>query len=184
MLKEGKIRIWEKKVFEDYFRSHYQTFCYFAYHLLKDQQEAEDVVQEIFIRLLDSKTYFDNEEHLKNYFYKSVRNACLNRIKSTKTHSELSNEVSENDFFTNIVRAEVYEEIMRAIYKLPKGCRQIFQLAYIDGYSNEEIAAQLFISVNTVKVQKNKAKKQLQEQLKNLYPLLFFLFRCAIASTL
>ena len=51
-----------------------------------------------------------------------------------------------------------------------------FKLAYVEGFSNDEIATQLSISVNTVKAQKNKAKIQLREKLKGLYPVLLFLF--------
>lgn len=72
----------------------------------------------------------------------------------------------------NVVRAEVYQEIMEAIQELPTECGRVFRLAYVDGLSNEKIAEQLFISVNTVKSQKNKAKIQLREKLKGLYPVL------------
>ncbi len=49
-----------------------------------------------------------------------------------------------------------------------------FKLAYVEGFSNDEIATQLSISVNTVKAQKNKAKIQLREKLKGVYPVLLF----------
>ena len=80
----------------------------------------------------------------------------------------------ENNFFVNVVRAEVYQEIMGAIQDLPTECGRIFKLAYVEGFSNDEIATQLSISVNTVKAQKNKAKIQLREKLKGLYPVLLF----------
>lgn len=75
----------------------------------------------------------------------------------------------------NVVRAEVYQEIMEAIQELPTECGRVFKLAYVDGFSNEEIATQLSISVNTVKVQKNKAKILLREKLKGLYPVMLLL---------
>ena len=62
---------------------------------------------------------------------------------------------------------------MQAIQELPTECGRVFKLAYVDGFSNDEIATQLSISVNTVKAQKNKAKIQLREKLKGLYPILF-----------
>ena len=84
-------------------------------------------------------------------------------------------EEDENNFFVNVVRAEVYQEIMEAIQELPTECGRVFKLAYVDGFSNEEIATQLSISVNTVKVQKNKAKILLREKLKGLYPVMLLL---------
>lgn len=172
------INMREKEVFDSYFRHHYQSLCYFAYNYLKDVEGAEDVVQEVFIKLLDWKESFDNEEHLKHYLYKAVRNSCLNHIKLTGIRSDILEMIQknvpddENNFFVNMVRAEVYQEIMWAIQELPTECGRVFGLAYVDGFSNDEIATQLAISVNTVKAQKNKAKIQLREKLKGLYPLL------------
>ena len=71
-----------------------------------------------------------------------------------------------------VVRAEVYREIMAAIDELPRECGRAFRLTCVDGLSNEEAAAELGVSVNTVKVQKNRAKIQLRQRLKGLYPLL------------
>ncbi|MFR6542467.1 MAG: RNA polymerase sigma factor [Butyricimonas virosa] len=176
-----KINIRRREVFDSYFRRYYQTLCYFAYHYLKEQDEAEDVVQDVFMKLLNWEESFDNEEHLKHYLYKAVRNSCLNQIKTTGIRSDILESIQknapedENNFFVNVVRAEVYQEIMEAIQELPTECGRVFRLAYVDGFSNEEIATQLSISVNTVKVQKNKAKIQLREKLKGLYPLLLFL---------
>lgn len=170
----------QKDVFDSHFRLYYQALCYFAYHYLKEEDEAEDIVQEVFIKLLDWNEPFYNEEHLKHYLYKAVRNGCLNHIKLTGIRSGIIEGISrntpedENNFFVNVVRAEVYQEIMRAIQELPTECGRVFKLAYVDGFSNDEIAVQLSISVNTVKAQKNKAKIQLRERLKGLYPLLAF----------
>lgn len=182
MLTGSKINIKEKGVFDKCFRAYYQTLCYFAYHYLKDQEKVEDIVQEVFIKLLDATESFDSEEHLKHYLYKAVRNACLNQIKLTAIRTEILESIQqntpqdENNFFVNVVRAEVYGEIMEAVRELPTECGRIFKLAYVDGFNNDEIASQLSISVNTVKNQKNKAKIQLREKLKGVYPALILFF--------
>ena len=166
----------QNKVFDKCFRSYYQVLCYFSYHYLKDTEKAEDIVQDVFLKLLNENILFDNEEHIKHYLYKAVRNSCLNHIKLTGIRSGILESIhrdrdkDENNFFANVVRAEVYREIMKAIRELPHACVQVFQLAYVDGYSNEEIASQLSISINTVKVQKNKAKIRLRQKLQGLYP--------------
>ena len=180
MQKIEKINIRKQGVFDSYFRRYYQTLCYFAFNYLKEQDEAEDVVQEVFMKLLNWNESFDNEEHLKHYLYKAVRNSCLNQIKMTGIRADILESIQkntpedENNFFVNVVRAEVYQEIMGAIQDLPTECGRIFKLAYVEGFSNDEIATQLSISVNTVKAQKNKAKIQLREKLKGLYPVLLF----------
>lgn len=176
------INMQKKEVFDCYFWLYYQSLCYFAYQYLKDEEKAKDIVQEIFIKLLNEDKNFDCEDHLKHYLYKAVRNSCLNHIKLKNIHSDILKGIQkntpedENNFFANVVRAEVYHEIMQAIQELPTECGRIFKLAYVDGYNNEEIATQLSISVNTVKVQKNKAKIQLRKRLKGLYPLLILFY--------
>ena len=172
----------QKDVFDKCFRIYYQSLCYFSYQYLKDFEQAEDTVQEVFIKILHEGNNFDNEQHLKHYLYKAVRNHCLNHIKLDGIHSEIlasiqkSRVQDENNFFTHVVRAEVYREIMNAVQELPEECRRIFKLAYVDGLNNEEIASRLFISINTVKVQKNKAKIRLRKKLQGLYPALFLFF--------
>ena len=156
-------------------------YCYFACHYLKEQDEAEDVVQDVFMKLLNGEECFDSENHLKHYLYKAVGNSWVKQIKMTGIRSDIlgsiqkNAEEDENNFFVNVVRAEIYQEIMEAIQELPTECGRIFKLAYVEGFSNDEIATQLSISVNTVKAQKNKAKIQLREKLKGLYPVMLLL---------
>lgn len=164
--------------FDDCFRRHYRTLCYFAYRYLRGKEEAEDVVQDVFTGLLEARREFEDEEHLLRFLYVSTRNACLNQLKLKEIHEEVlekvapKEEVSEDEFFAKVVRAEVYREIMAAIDELPRECGRVFRLTCVDGLGNEEAARQLGISVNTVKVQKNRAKIQLRARLKDLYPLL------------
>lgn len=168
--------------FDDCFRHHYHVLCYFAMRYLKDAAKAEDVVQDIFMKLLEINREFEDEESVVRFLYVATRNACLNRIKLDGIHSVVlqkarsEEESQEDEFFARVVRAEVYREIMAAIEELPRECSKVFRLAYVEGLDNENVAKYLGISVNTVKVQKNRAKIQLRERLKGLYPLLFLFF--------
>lgn len=174
-----------KKDFDDYFRAYYRALCYFARRYLKDPDLAEDTVQEVFVRILEEKMTFQSEEHLRRFLYTAVRNSCLNQKRLTEIHENVLNKVKEespdadDNLFNGIVRSEVYRLILKAVEELPTECGRIFRMAYIEGLDNEEIAAQLGISVNTVKVQKNKAKIRLREKLKDLYPLALLLLSIA-----
>ncbi len=171
-----------KDYFERNFRLLYQPLAYFAYNYLQNKEMAEDIVQNAFLKLWSEAGSFESEAHLKRYLYKMVKNDCLNELKAASIHSEildtLSKDSTEEDagFFEAVVRAEIYGEIMRAIDTLPAECGKIFRMAYIDHLDNSTIAEQLSISINTVKVQKNKAKKRLREQLQDIYPLLLLFF--------
>ncbi len=177
------ISIRDKKYFEDFFRRYYQTLCYFAFSFLKNKEISEDIVQNVFVNLLNSSAVHLNEEHLKHTLYKSIRNACVNELKKNTLHSEIMTSImlddsveDDSDLFHTIVRVEIYREIIEAVNKLPDKCGEIFRLAYLEQLDNAEIAKELSISINTVKVQKNNAKKLLREQLKHLYPVVTFLF--------
>ena len=176
------VRLYGSVGFDDCFRRHYRALCYFATRYLKDAVEAEDVVQDIFMKLLEARREFEDEESVVRFLYVATRNACLNRVKLEGIHAAVLEKVTpeeeprEDEFFARVVRAEVYREIMAAVEELPRECGRVFRLAYLEGLSNEEVAEQLGISVNTVKVQKNRAKTQLRERLKGLYPLLFLFF--------
>ncbi|MDE7074489.1 MAG: RNA polymerase sigma-70 factor [Odoribacter sp.] len=171
--------------FDDCFRRYYKTLCYFAVRILSVHEEAEEVVQEVFIRLFEEKRTFADEEHLRRFLYMAVRNDCLNRMKLQRIHAGIlekfgaGQEEAGADAFVEIVRSEVYERIMKAVEGLPKECGRVFRMAYMEGMDNEEVAGRLGISVNTVKSQKNKAKTLLRGELKDLYPMAVLLLALA-----
>ena len=96
---------------------------------------------------------------------RELRSDILDSMTTTLT------EESDLDLFHLIVRSEIYREILDAVNSLPQKCSAVFKLAYLEHLDNHEIAEKLSISINTVKSQKNNAKKQLREQLKHLYPI-------------
>lgn len=173
------IILFQHRTFSECFRSYYRLLCCFAFEYLHEIEKAEDVVQEVFIRLLEKAPSFENEAHCKYFLYKATRNACLNYIEKKAIRHDILERMTEEqyeqnttDLFNKIVRAEVYQKIVAAIDELPKGCGRIFRLSYISGLSNEEIADALNISIHTVKAQKIKAKARLRESLRELYPML------------
>lgn len=175
--------LYDGRNFSDAFRCYYQPLCYFAYGHVKDMERSEDIVQDVFVRLLEQPQVFDGEEHLKGWLYKAVRNGCLDYIKLSGIHADVlevmqkEGDAESPDLFHGIVRAEIYDMILKAVDELPTECGRVFRMAYLDGLENEEIAVRLGISINTVKSQKNKAKTQLREILKDLYPAaLLFLY--------
>lgn len=187
----------DKTLFERCFRDNYQALCFFASGILHDDAASEDVVQEAFVRLLKMNKIFDSYDHLKHYLYVAVRNLCIDKSKENQNlvslegnheKDSLSKEnvrlrdleglenVSE-DIEIQIVRSEMTRMITAAIEELAEGQRNVFKLAYMEDKSNEEIAEILGLSINTVKVQKQRAKNHLREKLQDIYPLLFVLIK-------
>ena len=159
------------------FKEYYGSLCYFASRFLKDEEVIEDLVQDVFITLLEKKMFFQSEVHLKNFLYLSIRNSCLNYIRSTRSKdryiASLAYEEQAENFEESIILTEIHREL--AVEKLPEECRKVFQLCYFQGLDNESAAQELGLSVNTVKAQKARGKKILRENLKDILSLLMLL---------
>lgn len=146
--------------------------------MVHDKTLCEDIVQEVFVRSITSGISFESELHFRQYIYTAVRNQCISSLQKRGRIIAL-NEMDTEDTPTSeecddtIVRAEIIRMINEAIDSLPPRYRQVFRMAYIDKMKNEEIANSLGISLNTVKVIRQRAKTRMREMLKDIYPLLF-----------
>lgn len=167
-----------KKIFEKIFQSYYRSLCLFANKIIDNMPVAEDIAQESFIALWGSASSIENENHLKAFLYQITKNNCLNYLKREKIKNRFTevNKIEQIDReFSYMVIEEEIERIMRhMIETLPPKCSEIFMLA-MKGKSNEEIANQLRISINTVKTQKKISYNRLREHISSLYSLLLFL---------
>lgn len=166
---------------EDIFKEYYAPLCYFAARYLGDEIAAEDLTQDLFASLLEKKQEFHSLLHLKNFLYLSVRNACLNVIRSgnAKERYLAAGKAADNtddSLIQNIIVTEVYKELTEAVALLPAECRKVFEACYFEGLDNEKAARKLGLSIFTVKAQKARGKKILKENLKDLFPVLAILF--------
>lgn len=156
---------------ESFFKRHYGDLCYFAFKMINDHQNAEDLVQDAFMKCWSSKAEFPNESALKGYLYLSVRNACLNlsRGKAVRDRhqEELRFSLTDNDpvIIDQMIMAEVIGRIHQAIEDLPIGCRTVLKLSFFESFTNDQIAEKLGVSVSTVKTQKARAVQLLRLKL-------------------
>jgi RNA polymerase sigma-70 factor (ECF subfamily) len=153
------------------FRSHYARLCYFAFKLIDNQDTAEDIVQDCFLKLWRQKLSLEDELSTQAYLYQMVRNACFNWLRHVKVEKKYADNgaaqpVGDNEHSLEwMIKAEVLGEIHKAIDALPPGCRDVLKLAYFESLKNEEIAQYLGVSINTVKTQKARALKLLRMKL-------------------
>lgn len=167
--------------FEKIFKIYYKPLCHYAYSFLTDGAEAEEVVQNTFVKIWERRSTIQVQTSVKAYLYSMVRNSCLNVIKHervkqefAKDHqyvSETSRPVVEEKMISNDLESKIYEA-MRA---LPEQCRLVFQLSRFEELKYQEIANQLEISVKTVENQMGKALKTMRLHLKE-YLVLVLLF--------
>ena len=145
------------------FKLHHKPLCYFAEKLLGEQQEAEDIVADSFMKLWAKHADFESFAAIKSFLYVTTRNACFNFLKYSKRVSASQKDYSywsnnkEEEILHIMFKAELLAELSREIESLPKKCRNIFKLSFFDGLSTTEIAEKLGLSDQTVRNQKSKA---------------------------
>lgn len=177
-----KLKAGDEQTFAAFYKAYISLFLAFALKFIPDEEISRDIVQDIFIDYLKRRSAFDELVQIKVFFYRSIRNRSLNLLAHRKTHDKYINHqekeqlASQEYFLNHIIREETAFIIHREIEKLSETGQKVLQLA-MDGKSNEEIAAQLSVSVNTVKTHKARSYAVLRKQLFNLRSLLIsFIF--------
>ncbi len=165
---------------EEIYRRYRSVLCFFALKYTESYQEAEDIVQSVFVKLLDVNISLENEKALKSYLFSAVHNSCINVVHRSGLEKRYSDyilkhdsEIDDSNFLAEQMEAEILWELFSKIEDLPSECQKIFKMSYIDDMTNQEIADKLGISVNTVKSQKARAKQLLRSSLKDLFGILF-----------
>jgi RNA polymerase sigma-70 factor (ECF subfamily) len=152
------------------FKRHYKPLCYFAWQLTGNKPEAEDIAGEVFIKLWRRHNDFNSLQNIKAFLYIATRNACFDYLKHVQrknaSHEELFYlaENSEEFIQSRMAKAEVLQAILYEVETLPPVRRQIFKMIYLDDLSTNEIAQQLNITADTVRVQKARALNSLRTQ--------------------
>ena len=170
-----------EKAFEIIFNKYYQALCVFSKQFLKDDELAEETVQDIFVNIWVKRFSLSIETSLEHYLFRSVRNHCFNELQHQKIKNRYAQKMLENTE-TEIKTDEYFLEpnlknkIEKAIDLFPPKRKEIFRLSREEGLKYKEIALQLDISVKTVEAQMGLALKFLREQLKDFSDIVNFLF--------
>jgi RNA polymerase sigma-70 factor (family 1) len=161
-----KIRQGDSTAFSYIFQKYYHALYQFTGRFVKDTQIAENIVQDVFVKLWMNRENCLITSSLKSYLYAATRNTALNFLKSEKR--QLSREDLMNDRpdtaanpEEQIIENEMIEKVHKAIEKLPEKCRYIYLMKRYDDLKYHEIAEILNISINTVKTQMKRAFKSL-----------------------
>jgi len=167
-----KIKKGDEKAFEKLFHQYYGILCSFATKIIKDDVAAEEIVQDLFVKIWEKREQLFIETSLKNYLFRSIRNLCLNFIQHNKTKirhaqivlSEVESNLSDD---SNYPEVDLFVKIEESINSLPEKRQEIFRLSRQEGLKYYEIAQKLNISIKTVETQMSLAIKTLRDKLKN-----------------
>ena len=155
---------------------YYGALYVFADRLLNNDPIAEDVVQDVFVDILENRKKFEKVSSVRNYLYTAVRNHCVDIIRKSRRFSEYvrHNPLTEEDLMTKYLAVEVTRQLWEAIDKLPPRTGKIIKLS-LEGMRQEKIAEEMGITLATVKSQKREGIQKLRNALGPLFFLLFIL---------
>ena len=189
----------EMAAFDKVYTMYWPGLQYFANRLIDDSPEAEDIVNEIFIKLWKMRSDFNTMANVKAFLYIATRNACLNFIKFRKRKKQYTKElnsqwVQSDELQFDLVReTEINSFLVNELNNLRGNIKLVMQLAYYENLANKEIAERLNISIHSVETCKARGIQKLRESLKRyrlhkeldswflilviLYWILFYLFK-------
>ena len=172
-LKEG-----DEKAFTAIYIRYNKMLYVLAYKYLKDSFRAEDIVQQVFLKLWEARSLFAGAINLRNYLYTSAKNLILNEIRDNFSDMEKNYAVIQNtpEFEDKLQSALEEKDLFQHFYKilaeLPEQKRKVCLLKIRDNLSNQEVADKLHISVPTVKSHYSQAIKLLRDKMGRLLGIL------------
>lgn len=172
--------------FEEIFKNNFNKLRSFAFIMTQQSHLAEEIVQNVFLKLWEKKETIKVENSITSYLYKSVRNDCLNHIAheniklTHRSHSLFQSKQNNTngDADHKVIFSQLEKAIRKAIDQLPAQCRLIFELSRFENKKNREIAELLDISIKTVENQMGKALKILRAELIDYLPFLLLILSC------
>jgi len=157
------------------FGKYYRSLCYFAWQMVQDENLAEDLAQDAFVSYFQQKNNLSSDEAaIKSFLYSAVKFAVYNLSRKHKTIQKFwqrnaFDESDEVDYEHQIIQTEFTMAIRDALNTLPEACQKVMTMSYVEGFSNDEIAEQLQLSINTIKTQKRRGLHVLRSKLRADY---------------
>lgn len=158
--------------FQEIFMRYHDKIYFTSFRITRNMQEAQDIALVTFQKLFDRCADFKDLQHVKHFIYVTARNRSLTYIRDLKTLKErqqqfLKSVSAEGDSSREELDADFLHTVFKGMDALPERARLVLKLRYIDELSNQEIAAMLGISANTVKNHLARALAKLRESLQN-----------------
>ncbi|HEY4062358.1 MAG TPA: sigma-70 family RNA polymerase sigma factor [Puia sp.] len=147
----------------------YSPLFWFAYKFVENNEDAEDIIADVFYKLWQNSSELRDIENLPAYLRKMTRNACLNFLERNKLKAGIYKDLlqrsetsTEEDFTRSDVKSEVLSFVNTELKKLSPKYRTVFDMAFVHGMKNEEVADKLKTSNQVVRDMKTKIRKMLK----------------------
>jgi len=171
----------DEQAMEHIFNAYYPYLVKTAYHVLMDEHQAKDLVQEVLFNFWSKRENVTIESGLKSYLRKSVVNRSIDQIRRKKRFGVAEEITDYNLTDNNVSKQELLEThdlqqvILAAIERLPEKCKLVFTLSRFEDLSHSEIAEQLDISKKTIENQMTKALKVVRQAVQQYKELSIFI---------
>lgn len=157
----GQLKKGNEKAYAYLVDTYHQRLCVYAYSFVKDGGRAEDIVQNVFIRIWERRDSLKTEFTIKSFLYRSVHNEFIDQYRKRKSVSALEKNYMEemeriatkDDAFLERLLSFLHREIQN----LPPKCKKIFLMSKEEGCTNHEIAERLDVSKKTIEYHITKA---------------------------
>ena len=155
------------------YKKYWQQLFLSACNVLKDKQACEDVIQELFIKIWNSRDNIEIAVSLKAYLYASIRYEVYRQIRAGVATSDvfdaLADRLQSPATHENLEYKELVSQVNSVVETLPEKCREVYKLSREEYLTHKQIASRLNISTKTVENHLTKALKQLRTSLGTLF---------------
>jgi RNA polymerase sigma-70 factor (ECF subfamily) len=149
-------------LFEKLFKEHYNTLANYAHSIVKNREDSEDVVQDVFIKLWQNSPQVVSTPQVKFYLYTATKNTCISLLRKQAGKTFIEPE-DIADTTSKAATADPALFIHQALALLPPQCLAIFKLSRFGKLTYQQIADELGISIKTVEKQMGKALRIMRE---------------------
>lgn len=144
-----------------------------ALRLLGNAEDAEDMVQEVYMKLWNKRDALPNVQDVEAYCVTMTKNMCINRLRMAEVEKEDVDEVptmlaATDDVEAQVERRDAVEQVQRIIGTLPEHQQQVITLRDMEDCSFEEIAEQTGLTAVNIRMLLSRARKTIRERLKKL----------------
>jgi RNA polymerase sigma-70 factor (ECF subfamily) len=159
----------DQAAFKSVYAAFYKRLYQFALAIVKTREAAEEIVEDVFIRIWQKRAELSSVRNLRVYLYTATKNTALNYLSKKARESiaepfdHINIGLAQSDITPEeiLVTAEMFKKIQEAVEALPPRCKMIFKLVREDGLKYKEVAEILNIAINTIDAQMAIAVKRI-----------------------
>jgi len=140
-----------------------------SFRIVKDIEIAKDCVQETFIKLWENRHKLDELRSLQAYAFTIIRNTSIDKLRQMKYSDKSEEKIETQSIEPDFEFTESNELIHKLVKELPQQQKLVLELRDMEGFSYEEIADALDLSINNIRVNLSIARKKIKEELMKIY---------------